>query len=76
MIKDHKVHKVVSSSVEVTEAFPADDRGKGVPDLDGQHYSLPTQHSLGVYWNLEEDTFKFKLCLPEKLSCEEEYYWS
>ena len=69
MIKDHKVHKVhkvTSSSVEVTEAFLADDRGKGVPDLDGQHYSLPTQHCLGVYWNLEEDTFKFKLCLPEK----------
>ena len=63
MIKDHKV---VSSSVEVTEAFPADDRGKGVPDLDDQHYSLPTQYSLGVYWNLEEDTFTSKLCLPEK----------
>ena len=66
MIKDHKVHKVVSSSVEVTEAFPGDDRGKGVPDLDDQHYSLPTQYSLGVYWNLEEDTFTSKLCLPEK----------
>ena len=61
-----KLHKVVSSSAEVTKAFPADDSGKGVPDLDGQHYSLPTQHSLGVYWNLEEDTFTFKLCLPEK----------
>ena len=52
--------------VEVMEAFPAEDRGKGVRDLDLRHDSLPAQGSLGVYWNLEEDTFTFKVCLPEK----------
>ena len=61
-----KLHKVVSNSVEVMEAFPAEDRGKGVRDLDLRHDSLPAQRSLGVYWNLEEDTFTFKVCLPEK----------
>ena len=61
-----KLHKVVSNSVEVMEAFPAEDRGKEVRDLDLRHDSLPAQRSLGVYWNLEEDTFTFKVCLPEK----------
>ena len=61
-----KLHKVISNSVEVMEAFPAEDRGKGVRDLDLWHDSLPAQRSLGVYWNLEEDTFTFKVCLPER----------
>ena len=61
-----KLHKVVSNSVEVMEALPAEDRGKGVRDLDLRHDSLPAQRSLGIYWNLEEDTFTFKVCLPEK----------
>ena len=61
-----KLHKVVSNSVEVMEAFPAEDRGKEIRDLDLRHDSLPTQRSLGVYWNLEKDTFTFKVCFPEK----------
>lgn len=70
-----KLHKVVSNSVEVMEAFPTKDRGKGVRDLDLRQDSLPEQRSLGVYWNLEEDTFTFKVCLPESHSREEDYYW-
>ncbi|PFX21884.1 hypothetical protein AWC38_SpisGene13628 [Stylophora pistillata] len=61
-----KHHKVVSNSVEAMEAFPAGDRGKGVRDLDLRRDSLPAQRSLGVYCNLEEDTFTFKVSLPEK----------
>ena len=60
-----KRHKFISNSVEVMEAFPAEDRRKGVQDPDLRHDSLPTQRFLGVYWNLEEDT-TFKVCLPEK----------
>ena len=61
-----KLHKVISNSVAVMEAFPPEDRGKGVRGLDLQHDSLPAKRSLGVYWNLEEDTFTFKVCPPEK----------
>ena len=61
-----RLHKVMSNTVEVMEAFPTEDRGKGVRDLDLRHDSLPAQLSLGVYWNLEEDTFTFKVCLPDK----------
>ena len=46
------LHKVVSNSVEVMEAFPAEDRAKDVRDLDLCHDSLPAQRSLAVFWNL------------------------
>ena len=61
-----RLRKVVSNSVEVMEAFPAEDRGKDIRDLDLRRDSLPAQRSLGVYWDLEEDTFTFRVALPDK----------
>ena len=61
-----RLHKVVSNSVEVMEAFPAEDRGKDLRDLDLHRDSLPAQRSLGVYWDLEEDAFTFRVALPDK----------
>ena len=61
-----RLHKIVSNSVEVMEAFPTEDRGKGVRDLDLHRDILPAQRSLGVHWNLEEDTFTFQVSPPDK----------
>ena len=61
-----RLHKAVSNSVEVMEAFPAEDRAKDVRDLDLRHDSLPAQRSLGVFWDLETDAFTFEVSLPEK----------
>ena len=61
-----RLHKVESNSVEVVEAFPAEDRAKDVRDLDLRSDSLPAQRSLGVFWDLETDAFTFKVCSPEK----------
>ena len=61
-----RLHKVVSNSIEVMEAFPTADRAKDVRDLDLRRDSLPAQRSLGVYWDLENDTFTFRMSLPEK----------
>ena len=61
-----RLHKVVSNSVEVMEAFPAEDRAKDVRDLDLRSDSLPAQRSLGVFWDLETDAFTFKVSSPEK----------
>ena len=61
-----RLHKIVSNSVEVMEAFPMEDRGKGVRDLDLHRDSLPAQRSLGVYWNLEKDCFTFQVSPPNK----------
>ena len=61
-----RLHKVVSNSIDVMEAFPMADRAKDVRDLDLRSDSLPAQRSLGVYWNLENDAFTFRVSLPEK----------
>ena len=46
------LHKVVLNSIEVMEAFPLQDRGNGVRNLDLRCESLPAQRSLGVFWDL------------------------
>lgn len=61
-----RLHKVVSNSIEVMEAFPTADRAKDVRDLDFNHDALPAQRSLGVYWNLENDALTFRVTLPNK----------
>ena len=40
-----RLHKVVSNSVEVMEAFPAEDRAKDVCDLDLRHGSVHSGYS-------------------------------
>ena len=61
-----RLHKVVSNSVEVMEAFSTEDRGKDVRKLDLRHDILPAQRSLGVYWDLAKDVFTFHVSLPGK----------
>ena len=61
-----RLHKVVSNSVTVMEALPAEDRAKSVKDLDLHRDVLPTQRSLGVHWDIEKDQFTFQVLLPEK----------
>ena len=61
-----RLHKVISNSVEVMEAFPADDRASEVKELDLSRDPLPAQRSLGVCWDLEDDSFTFKVTIPEK----------
>ena len=61
-----RLHKIISNSIEVMEAFPVEERGKGVRDLDLRHESLPAQHLLGVFWDLKNDSFTFQVTLPDK----------
>ena len=61
-----RLHKVVSNSVLVMEAFPAEDHAKNIKDLDLRRDVLPSQRSLGVHWNIEKDHFTFHVSMPEK----------
>ena len=61
-----RLHKVVSNSAKVMEAFPAEDQAKDVRDLGLRSDTLPVQQSLRVFWDLETDAFTFKVSLPEK----------
>jgi limonene-1,2-epoxide hydrolase len=60
-----KLHKIVSNSKTVMEAFPMD-RAKYIKDLDLGVDPLPFQRSLRLSWNLETDSFSFQVSHNEK----------
>ncbi|XP_037399818.1 uncharacterized protein LOC108416929 [Pygocentrus nattereri] len=60
-ISNIRLHKVASNSREVMEAFPVDDRAKGLKELNLDADATPIQRSLGLRWNLTEDTFTFQV---------------
>lgn len=56
-----RLHKLCSNSGKVLAAFDKDDLGKDLTELDFDYDDLPIQRSLGVSWNLERDTFTFRV---------------
>jgi len=61
-----RLHKFVSNSREVLSAIPESERASVVKDVDLNYNELPMQSVLGVKWNIETDTFSFKVDLNEK----------
>ncbi|XP_021378856.1 uncharacterized protein LOC110466593 [Mizuhopecten yessoensis] len=61
-----RLHKIASNDKAVLEAFPTEDLSGDLKDLDLQADSTPLQRSLGLYWNLSEDTFTFKSDMDNK----------
>ena len=55
----------VSTSSNVRATIPESGRAKSIKDL--QLGVMPSQRALGVKWNLESDTFGFKVKVKEKL---------
>lgn len=60
-----RLHKIVLNSIQVTKAFPG---RTGEKENATWSYtdSLPAQHSLGVFWDLKNDSFTFQVILPDK----------
>ena len=56
-----RLHKFASNSPQVMQAFSNDDLAKGLKDLDFDNESLPAQRSLGLTWNLQSDSFVFRV---------------
>ena len=61
-----RLHKIASNDPSVTNAFPTNDRASELCDLDLSKHVKPIQRSLGVYWDLESDTFTFKVSDGDK----------
>jgi len=61
-----KLHKITSDKVDVINAFPKEDRAKGMEYLDLAVDDLPIQHSLGIAWDMTRDTFTFNIPKPQK----------
>ena len=56
--------KWVSNSPNVLATIPESERAKSVKDL--QFGVMPSQRALGIKWNVESDTFDFKVKIKEK----------
>ena len=61
-----KLHKIASNTVEVMQALPPEDQIDSMQNLDLQQDPLPSQRSLGVMLNLQNDVLTFSISLPEK----------
>ena len=56
-----RLHKIASNSKEVLQTFSKEDLAESIVDLMQGSEELPTQHTLGVAWNINRDCFTFKI---------------
>lgn len=61
-----RLHKIASNSTKVMEAFPIEERASDFKDLDLGADPLPLQRSLGLSWELQTDSFTFKVSRDAK----------
>ncbi len=57
--------KWVSNSRTVLSSIEEEQRGKDIRYLDLDNDKLPTEHALGLQWNVEDDTFRFNITVTE-----------
>lgn len=56
-----RLHKLASNSKSVMEAFSSEDHATNLKDLDLDKDNLPMQHSLGLLWDLDSDSFTYQV---------------
>ena len=56
-----RVHKITSNDSKVTQAFLSVDLALNLCNLDLNEGTKHVQRSLGVHWDLQSDTFSFKV---------------
>ena len=61
-----KLGKFISYNTVVLKSIQEDQRRKGVKDADLSSKELPVERALGVQWNIDEDTFDFKIAAEQK----------
>ena len=61
-----RLTKWISNSREVINSVPESERAPSVKDLDLNKNLALTERALGVQWNVQADTFSFKIASKEK----------
>ena len=56
-----RLHKFLSSSVDVMKSIPASECAASVQCLDLNDASLPVERTLGIAWSVENDEFQFSV---------------
>lgn len=59
-------HKFASNKKEVTETIPAEDRAEKIRNIDLDYEPLPIEHTLGVEWCVEKDSFQFRITVKDR----------
>ena len=60
------LHKFTSNSKEVLAQIPERDRATELSRINIFSDSLPIERTLGVLWNIESDTFEFRITLHDR----------
>nr|XP_034318941.1 uncharacterized protein LOC105335138 [Crassostrea gigas] len=62
-----RLHKIASNDREILNSFGEEDLNKNLRDVHfGENSVLPLQHSLGLSWDLNHDSFLFEIQDSEK----------
>ena len=62
-----RLTKFISNELQVLSSIPTEDRRRGVKNVNiSDEVDLPTEKPLGIFWNIEKETFGFKTNLGEK----------
>ena len=60
-----RLHKFLSNDKQVLQCIPASECATAVSALNLEFDELPTERTLGINWNVAEDSFNFKVILKE-----------
>ncbi|XP_077553192.1 uncharacterized protein LOC144167948 [Haemaphysalis longicornis] len=60
-----RLHKIASNRENVLKAIPVEDHANDLKELDFTAETMPAQSSLGLFWNVLEDTFVYVLLGPQ-----------
>ena len=66
LLKRYKIrlHKIISNNKQVLSNFPPSECAVNITEMDLQQASL--HRTLGVAWNISDDTFRVKVSIPER----------
>ena len=61
-----RLTKFVSNDPRVIETIPVSNKASNFKDIDSSKTTLPIERALGVHWNIENDTFEFRITLKDR----------
>ena len=56
-----RLHKFISNNRSVIDSIPISERSDSTQNIDIRHDQLPSERTLGLEWNIETDSFHFKV---------------
>ena len=61
-----RLRKWISSSIDVVQTIPESERADDIKQIDLECETLPNERALGVFWNVESDSFGFQIKVKDK----------